>query len=187
MTSFFNKYAGYRADSALSAPGAWALLHVGLDSSDTARFPEATYGTASLHNAERMVNIAKAFSRGGLGKATHKQRRNMHSTPVAERSSMMSGGRSLRETITSRCDSFLCRILKICTRADGAWALHSSGGDGLPGLQQGMMRCALLSKMACSHKVMRCIFASYIWMELGSRGVYKWQLAGQSTIALCEK
>jgi len=67
MTSFFNKYAGYRADSALSAPGAWALLHVGLDSSDTARFPEATYGTASLHNAERMVNIAKAFSRGGAG------------------------------------------------------------------------------------------------------------------------
>ena len=74
MTGFFNKYAGASAPaSAVAAsepagsavPGAWILLRVGLDGSDTDRFPEATFGQASQRNAERMTKIAQSFAKFG--------------------------------------------------------------------------------------------------------------------------
>jgi len=52
---FFNKYAGqiYPADST----NAFIALHEGLDSSDSVKFPEATYGNASKSNQARYEAI----------------------------------------------------------------------------------------------------------------------------------
>ena len=50
---------------AAESPGAWLYLRDALDVADTERFPEATYGTASLSNAARVRKIVAAFADRG--------------------------------------------------------------------------------------------------------------------------
>jgi hypothetical protein len=57
---FYSKYAGYKAPQ--DSPGVWVALRDGLDASDTARFPEAQFGTASKTNATRFTKIANAMA-----------------------------------------------------------------------------------------------------------------------------
>jgi len=64
MSAFFNKYAGHKSASP-EAPGAWVLLHVGLDGSDSNAFPAASFGPPVWDNADRMAKIALAYSAAG--------------------------------------------------------------------------------------------------------------------------
>ena len=60
---FFNKYAGQIYPA--SATDAFCALHKGLDASDTAAYPEATFGKATPNNVERMLAICRSFARYG--------------------------------------------------------------------------------------------------------------------------
>jgi len=60
---FFNKYAGQVYPA--SATDAFCALHKGLDASDTAAYPEATFGKAVPGNVERMLAICRSFARYG--------------------------------------------------------------------------------------------------------------------------
>jgi Bacterial Ig-like domain len=60
---FYSKYAGFKDPQ--DSPGVWVALHDGLDASDTARFPEAQFGTASKTNATRYTKIANAMASYG--------------------------------------------------------------------------------------------------------------------------
>ncbi|MCX7014354.1 MAG: beta-galactosidase [Candidatus Sumerlaeota bacterium] len=60
---FFNRYAGQKDPA--TCPGAWCALRDGLDSADTARFPEQEFGEARLDNVDRCLAIAKAFAANG--------------------------------------------------------------------------------------------------------------------------
>ena len=62
--TFFTKYAGYKDPR--DSKGAWCALHDGLDAKDAKRFPEAQFGALEDgKNAERYLNIARAFSAFG--------------------------------------------------------------------------------------------------------------------------
>lgn len=61
----FNRYAGSTRPPASNWVGGICALRDGLDSADTARFPEATYGAAAVTNGDRMLAIAKAFAAFG--------------------------------------------------------------------------------------------------------------------------
>jgi hypothetical protein len=60
---FYSKYAGFKDPQ--DSPGVWVALHDGLDASDTARFPEAQYGTGGKTNATRYTRIANAMASYG--------------------------------------------------------------------------------------------------------------------------
>jgi hypothetical protein len=60
---FYSKYAGFKDPQ--DSPGVWVALHDGLDASDTARFPEAQFGTASETNGTRFTKIANAMASYG--------------------------------------------------------------------------------------------------------------------------
>ncbi|MCX7016856.1 MAG: DNRLRE domain-containing protein [Candidatus Sumerlaeota bacterium] len=60
---FYNRYAGRKHPEI--SPGAFCGLRDGLDSSDTTRFPQGTYGTATMSNQTRYTNIAAAFAAYG--------------------------------------------------------------------------------------------------------------------------
>jgi len=60
---FFNKWAAERVPA--TAGGGFCILHEGLDSADTVKFPEGTYGNASKSNTNRYAAICAAYSSQG--------------------------------------------------------------------------------------------------------------------------
>jgi hypothetical protein len=60
---FFNTWSADVVQS--TAGGAFSILHEGLDSQDTVKFPEATYGSAQLGNTARYTNICQAYQAQG--------------------------------------------------------------------------------------------------------------------------
>eukprot|EP01084_Bolivina_argentea_P265883 450823_1 len=64
---FHRKYGGLKTKDGNRSIGAWIHLRDGLDSNNTQRFPESIYGINEYngHNAQRMINIANAFSEYG--------------------------------------------------------------------------------------------------------------------------
>ena len=61
----FNRYAGSIRPPAAAWAGAIIALRDGLDAADTARFPEALYGSAAQTNTDRFAAIAAAFAARG--------------------------------------------------------------------------------------------------------------------------
>jgi hypothetical protein len=80
----FNRYAASVRPpvTADTWPGAIVALRDGLDSSDTSRFPEAVYGTATLQNQDRLLAIAKAHAPFGAAEGDPKA---AASEPMASR------------------------------------------------------------------------------------------------------
>lgn len=61
----FNRYAGSVRPPASAWVGGIVALRDGLDSANTDRFPEATYGAANVTNKARLLKIAQAFKDHG--------------------------------------------------------------------------------------------------------------------------
>ncbi|NDV61010.1 hypothetical protein G0Q06_00950 [Puniceicoccales bacterium CK1056] len=62
---FFNTWAAELDPP--TARGGFSILHEGLDSSDTVKFPESIYGPANINNEQRYIDICAAYaSRGAL-------------------------------------------------------------------------------------------------------------------------
>ena len=61
--NFFNRYSGQK--DTLKSTNAMCAFRDGLDASDVNRFPENTYGTALITNANRFRNIANQFAAYG--------------------------------------------------------------------------------------------------------------------------